>query len=167
MSIIKSSCSFILKPLVYIFNKSLQQGAVPSELKLAKVIPLYKSGDKDSVANYRPISLLTSFSKIFEQVIYNRLTNFINKYDIICREQFGFRKKHGPNMALDVLVNRKVNANEERQSVVGVFLDLSKAFDTLDHDILLDKLYNYRIRGQLLLWLGSYLKNRKQRVRYH
>ena len=152
--------------LVLIFNKSLTQGVVPKELKIAKVIPLFKSGNKELLINYRPISLLPCLSKVFERIIYNRILEFVEKYNIICSEQFGFRKNHGPNMALNVLVNSVVSAKEEGKAVVGVFLDLRKAFDTLNHDVLLRKLYNYGIRGTMYALIKSYLTERKQFVCY-
>ena len=113
------------------------------------MIPVYKSDDP-SLVNYRPISLLPNFSKFFEIVMHNRLTEFFEQYNILYRCQFGFRKKHSTSHALIHLINRICSAIDQRETTVGVFLDLSKAFDTLDHQILITNLEHYGIRDVAL-----------------
>ena len=137
----------------------------PDQLKIAKVCPIYKSDDKAQFANYRPISVLPSFSKIFEKVMFNRLTNYLDSKQILFQQQFGFRQNHSTDLAVTDMYNKISNAIDLNKFAIGVFIDLSKAFDTLDYDILLKKLDHYGIRGTTLAWLKSYLTNRKQFVR--
>ena len=118
---------------------------MPSKLKIAKVIPLYKTKDPALFSNYRPISLLPFFSKILERLMHNRLYNFLTEHNILAMNQFGFRKNYSKFLALmDLVDNISKNIDEGNYSI-GIFLDLSKAFDTIDHTILLDKLCRYGI----------------------
>ena len=108
-------------------NLSITKGVFPDELKVARVIPLFKSGDVTSFSNYRPVSVLPLFSKILERLMYSRLLSFINKYKLLYDYQFGFRKDHSPNLALIYLVDKISNALEDGDFVLGIFLDFSKA----------------------------------------
>ena len=110
---------------------------------------------------------MSVFSKIFEKIMYNHLINFINKQDILYKYQFGFRKQHSTNHAIITLVDKISTALDRGNVVIGCFLDLKKAFDTVNHTILISKLYKYGIRGNLLQWFKSYLENRKQFVQIH
>ena len=166
MHIIKKSFDIICQPLVNLINLSLTTGIFPDKLKIAKVIPIYKMGDNDCFANYRPISLLANFSKFFEKVMYNRLLEFIEKHDILYSSQFGFREKHSTSLAITHLVNNITSAIDRKEITVGVFLDHAKVFDTIDHDIFLAKLDHYGIRGQAQQWISSYFYCRKQYVQY-
>ena len=157
----------IRTPLVHVMNLSLAEGIFPDELKVAKVPPLYK-GDKPMLFNnYRSVSLLNIISKVFEKVMYTRLVSFLENQKILYNKQFGFRKLHSTYMALMLLIDKLTNAIEKGEYGIGVFLDFSKAFDTVDHTILLSKLYHYGIRGSALSWFSSYLSNRKQYVSYN
>ena len=133
-------------------------------MKKAKVLPLYKSGDPHEFSNYRPISILSIISKIFEKLIYSRLTKFLNKHDILYKYQFGFRESHSTELALNSLNSFISSAFENKQFALGIFLDFSKAFDTVNFKILLSKLAHYGIRGTPLKWLENYLLNRNQHV---
>ena len=137
-------------------------GIVPDRIKIAKVIPVYKKGDPEASDNYRPVSVLSGFSKIFERIVYNRIYNFINKHNILYNGQYGFRLGHSTELALTDVLDRLCEAMDKKMISVGVFLDLSKAFDTIDHQILLMKLSHYGIRGIALNWIQSYLANRMQ-----
>jgi len=165
--VIKSVSSAIVKPLLHILNLSFQQGIVPTELKSAYITPLFKGGDPMIIKNYRPVSVLPVFSKIFERLMYNRLMSYINKYQILYEYQFGFKKNHSTEMALIILIDKIVNALENNEHVIGIYLDFAKAFDTVDHNILLMKLQHYGIRGISLSWFRSYLNNRTQVVKYN
>ena len=149
----------IRQPLCYLCYRSLIEGIFPCEMKIANVLPLYN--------NYRPVSLLCILSKVFEKVMYSRLSNFLNNYKVLICNQFGFRKFHSSYMALMVMMNELTNALDNGDHVIGIFLDISKAFDTVNHSILLDKLYHYGIRDNALEWFSSYLTGRKQFVTYN
>ncbi len=156
----------ILKPLVCIINESLLSGEVPSRLKVAKVIPVFKKGDNTVFSNYRPISLLNIISKILEKIVAKRLISFLTKYKVLSHQQFGFREKHSTELALAYLIDQLSKKLEDKNYTVGVFLDLSKAFDTVNHNILVKKMELYGIRGVSLAWFRSYLSNRHQYVSY-
>ena len=148
-------------------NLSFEQGVCPDELKIAVITPLYKAKDPMFFNNYRPISLLSVFSKIFERLMYNRILNFINRHKLFNKFQFGFRNNHLTFMALIILIENLVNALDNGKCAVGIFLDFQKAFDTVNHSILLDKLHCYGIRGIANQWFLSYLSNRQQSVVYN
>ena len=163
--IFKSIFTALLSPCVHIINRSMETGIVPDELKRAKVIPIYKkSGSSLVMKNYRPVSLLPVFSKILERVVYNRLFNYLVKHSILHTSQYGFQINLSTEQAILELQDRVTNILENGKLCVGIFMDLSKAFDTLDHSILLSKLQAYGIRGMALDWFRNYLSNRKQYV---
>ena len=161
---LKSLNSIIAKPLEILYNLSFSSGTVPDSFKMARVIPVYKSDPSSSFSNSRPISLLSIFNQILEKLLYNRLYKYLEKYNIIYSGQFGFRANHSTDHALLLIVDKIQRAIESGQFSCGIFLDLRKAFDTVDHDILLAKLYSYGIRGTPYDWFVSYLSNRSQFV---
>ena len=134
-------------PLSCIFNLSLCEGVFPDKLKVAKVYPVFKKGNKSDMNNYRPISVLSVFSKILERIVYKRVYSFLEKNNILYGSQFGFCKGLSTSMALLEFLNKIVDAFEKDSFVMGIFIDLSKAFDTINHEIILTKLYNYGLRG--------------------
>jgi len=156
----------IVNPLTHIINLSLESGIFPSNLKLAKVIPIFKSGDNLSLNNYRPISLLSSFSKIFERILYNKIMKFLESNNILYNHQYGFRAKHSTIHPVIHFLNHVAKANNtaSSQTTLATFCDLSKAFDTISTDILLHKLNIYGIRGKANDLIKSYLTHRYQFV---
>ena len=151
--------------LVEVFNKSMTTGEFPNIMKLAEVVPLYKNKEHYLESNYRPISLLTTISKILEKIMYRRVYSFLQDTGQIYSSQYGFRANHSCEHVVGQAVSSIVKGLENRHYVACVLLDLSKAFDTIDHKILLKKLELYGVRGIALNWFGSYLSNRKLRVK--
>ena len=167
MYIIKNVIKSIVKPLVHIFNMSLVTGIFPDDMKISKIIPIYKAEENNLFCNYRPISLLSQFSKILEKIFNNRLLNFINVNNILCNRQYGFRKNYSTELAVLETIEKISTSLDNKRYSIEIFIDLKKAFDTLNHQILIEKLKFYGIRGIASQWLNSYLKNRKQFVLYN
>ena len=164
MCLIKKLIPYIVVPLKHIFNLSLLNGVFPDSMKIARVIPLFKTGNTKEFSNYRPISLLPQFSKILEKMYHSRLMAFIDSNQILYKSQYGFRKQMSTSLAIIELVEEITNSLDNHESTVGVFIDLKKAFDTVDHGILIEKLYHYGIRGIANKGICSYLMNRYQYV---
>ena len=146
-------------------NLSFSQGEFPSPLKIATVTPIFKAGDPELPTNYRPISILPVFTKVIEKIVCKRLNKYLHDKDILSKSQFGFRRGLSTEMPLVLTTNFIHNALDQGDHVLGIFLDLEKAFDVVSHDILLMKMEFYGIRGTPLSWFRSYLANRKQAVR--
>ena len=154
----------ICNPLKKIFNLSFSTGQHPDILKISKIIPIFKKGSRLLVSNYRPISLLSNLNKILEKIVHDRIYKFLEDYQCIYSLQFGFRKKHSTNHALIDITETIRQAIDNKNFACGIFVDLQKAFDTVNHDILIAKLDHYGIRGTANDWFESYLKNRTQFV---
>ena len=141
---------------------SIKSGSYPSKLKIGKITPIFKSDDESDANNYRPISLLSNFNRIFEKIMYKRMTSYIEQHDLLYPSQYGFRKGHSTQHAiLDIINDIQANMNQCLLSC-GVFIDLKKTFDRVDHEILLNKLNHYGFHGIINDWFSSYLNNRTQ-----
>jgi hypothetical protein len=163
-SVIKPIAHIIASPLSVIINHSFSNALFPDTLKIAKVIPLYKSGSKSDPSNYRPISLLNTFSKIYEKAINARIISFLSRHKIVYKNQFGFRKNHSTELALIKLLDDITSAIDSKHIVCSIAIDLKKAFDTVDLDKLLYKLDYYGFRGLANQYFKSYLLFRQQYV---
>ena len=154
----------LISPLKFLINQSINSGVFPNLLKIAKILPIYKKDDINSVTNYRPISILPTISKIFEKIIFQQLHKYLKENEIYNSNQYGFRESHSTEHAALELVDRVINRLDDKEFPLAVFMDLSKAFDTINHNILLKKLHYYGIRNNSLSLLESYLSNRQQYV---
>ena len=163
-SILKENLVIFVIHFVELYNFSLIVEEFPDAMKIARVNPAYKSGPPDQIDNYRPISALPIFSKVFEKLTLNRMNSFIMRYNLLTPSQFGFRKGYSTTHAIIKLLSHVVQAFHRKIYSACFFLDLRKAFDTVDHKILLQKLEHYGFRGQCNRYLNSYFQNRKQYV---
>ena len=139
-------------------------GIFPDILKIARILPLHKGGSLDKMINFRPISILSSISKIFERLMFNKMYSFVEKYQILGNSQFGFRKGHNADLTVMHTIKSITDALDKDVPVIGLFVDISKAFDSIDHNILLNKLYLLGFRGVSHSWFKSYLTNRYQYI---
>ena len=163
---VKCSLNTVLKPLAHLINLSLTQGKFPNELKLTRFIILFQSGDCQLFKNYRPVSVLPFFSQIYENIMHNRLLDFVDKNELLHSYQFVFRPSHNTNNALLLLVDRILTGFDKNEMTIEVFINFRKAFYTVNHELLLKKLYRYGVRGVIHNWLTDYMNNRKQYVHY-
>ena len=161
------SSAIIISPLTCIINLSITSVIGPKQLKIARVIPLLKSGEQDIFTNYRPVTVLPAFSKILERIMYNRLLRFLNDHNILSDNQYGFCKHHSTAYALACLYDKISSTIENKECAVGIFIDSPKAFDTIDHNMLISKLEHYGVRGTALRLFKSYLSNRQQYVEFN
>lgn len=163
-SVLKTSAPCICEPLCYLINMSFEEGSFPNTLKTSIVKPLFKKGEKSDMSNYRPVTLIPIISKIFEKIMLKRLQDFATRYGILIKEQFGFRQNSTTSLACFNLVKLITEAINDKLPITAIFLDMSKAFDFVDHRLLLSKLDKYGIRGKANAWLKSYLNDRHQCV---
>ena len=166
VSVIKSCKNEIAIPLSLLFNNSINNGKFPQLFKHATVIPIHKKGPKDEISNYRPISLLNVFSKIFEKLMKKYLLQFLDSKNILHPNQFGFRRALSTFDALRTFSEEIYASLDKKHSLLSIFIDFTKAFDTVKHDILIRKLNFYGIRGLINDWFNDYLSNRSQSTKF-
>lgn len=159
-ALLKNFGKSIYLPLTFIFNQSLTKGIFPEQMKIAEIIPLYKGKDSDQLVNYRPISLLVTMSKVLEKIVYKHMIRFIDKYKLLYDSQYGFWTKWPCEHAIFELIGKTVQSKNNKLHSCAMFLDISKSFDTLNHEVLLKLLDNYGIQGICNNWFKNYLLNR-------
>ena len=162
-NMVKISYDELKMPLFHICKISLKVGTFPDEMKIAKIKPLFKAGERDIISNYRPISV---FSKLLERIMYNRVYTHITANNLLYNKQFGFQNKCSTEYAILQLTKEIHESFDKKEFTLGVFIDLSKAFDTVNHEILLTKLQYFGLENIYLKWFTSYLNNRKQFISY-
>ena len=155
----------LIDPLNHIFNLSISMGIFPDNMKLADISPLFKGGNRHMLNNYRPISLLPTISKLLEKIVYAHTYNFLDQKKILYKSQYGFHKKHSCEHAVTELTGEICKGLENGKHTLAMYIDLSKSFDTINHDILYKKMYHYGIHGTALDWYKSYLTDRHIRAR--
>ena len=156
--LLKDGSDGLASPLSVIFNLTIQQNVIPAEWKKAKVTPLHKSGTKDDARNYRPMSVLPVVSKVLERLIHKQLASYFDDHNLLCKSQSGFRRMHSTETAVTYFAD-EILLNMDKDSVTGsVFIDLAKAFHTVDHDILLSKLEYYGVCDESLPWFKNYFR---------
>lgn len=162
--ILKDFKDFLVPPITFIFNQCLQLGIFPRDLKVSKVLPIHKGGDRDRVNNYRPISILPSLSKILEKIINKRLVNYLEKNNVLSKNQFGFRQNKSTDDAVLSLTEFVATKLDNSKKCISIFIDLAKAFDTVSVPLLMNKLEKIGIRGAQLELFKDYLSERHQCV---
>ena len=161
---LKDALSVLVPHICHIFNRSIEFSIFPQRWKIATIVPLYKGGGNDEVSNYRPVSLLPVPGKILEKLIHDHLMEFFENNHILSDFQFGFRKNHSTLDSIATLVDNILHSVNDGNVILAAFIDFKKAFDTVNHNILLEKLFYLGIRGPLLAWIQDYLSRRVQRT---
>ena len=162
--ILKLAAPVIAKPIAHLINKSIEEGIFPNDLKIAKITPIFKKGERSDPGNYRPISILPTLSKIIEKHIASQLRTFLQNFDLLQKEQSGFREHHSCQTALTKLTDMWLKDIDNGNFTGTSFVDFTKAFDLVDHKLLIQKLECYKFNENTLKWFISYLSNRKQSV---
>lgn len=165
--LLKDAAHVLTKPLTFIINLSLETGVVPGEWKVAKVTPLYKSGSLAEIDNYRPISILHTLSKILEKIVYKQLMAHLECYSLLFKYQFGFRPNRSTELAVTYFTDLIRKEADSGKATGADFIDLSKAFNTISHSVLLRKLSRYGVSDMELQWFIDYLFLLKQIVQYN
>ena len=165
--LLKDSSSLLSKPTAHIINISLNTSVYPTDWKRTKIIPLYNAGQHNKLDNYRPISVIPAVSKIIEKIVHQQLFDYLEDNNLLEDDQYGFRCCRSTEMATTLFIDKIKYKVNNGKMVGAVFLDLSKAFDTLNHGKILDKLESYGVRDAELEWFGNYLFGRSQRVSYN
>ena len=165
-AVLKDTAGVLAKPLAKIINISLETGVFPSDWKTSKVTPIYKSGARDCIENYRPISIISAISKIIEKIVHRQLSAYLENNSLLNEHQFGFRKRRSTELASALFTDKIKKKVNEGKLVGSVFIDLSKAFDTLSHAKLITKLRSYGILNKELDWFEDYLFDRTQYVQW-
>ena len=161
--LMKDTLNYIIEPITHIINQSLCTGIVPTYMKIAKVVPIYKSSDSTILKNYRPVSLLPAFSKLLETIVFKQLMSFLTEQNILYDHQYGFRPKHSTIHPIIHVFNHCASSSSKHdpETTLAILCDLSKAFDVINHDILLSKMNKYGIRGLENDWFKNYLSGRQ------
>ena len=160
-TVLGESKSIINKPLAYIFDLCITQGYFPEELKLGCITPVYKKDDKTDINNYRPVCSLSPLSKVFEKIVHKKMISFLDKFKVLSDSQFGFRKNMSTETALLKFTDSIYEGLNNKENVGAIYMDLSKAFDVMNHKILEQKLEHYGFRGVFLKFVMNFLKDRK------
>ena len=163
---LKDAALTLAEPLTYIKNRSLTDSTVPGKLKTAKVLPLYNSAPKKLMDNYGPISILPAISKILERVVYDQLSAYLENNNLITSSKFGFRRRYNTELAVTLFTDKIRLAMDQGKLTGAVSIDLEKAFDTVEHSVLLSKLPFFGVTGNELKWIKTYLTCRFQYVHY-
>ena len=166
INVLKRCCKIISPYLCKFYNNFMETGSFPAILKTGQISPIYKKGNPQLMENYRPVSTLPCLGKIYEKIIYSRLYSFLISKNILYDNQFGFRKKHSTSQAINYSVDKIIEGVENNKHIIGIFIDLSKAFDTINFEKLLSKLENYGIRGTPLNLIRNYISGRSQCVNF-
>lgn len=164
MPVIKEAKIYLIHPLAHIINSSFVSGIFPNKLKISKIVTLFKKGDKTNPINYRPLSILPAISKIYERVMYLQIVNFLNTNNLFDDEQHGFRVGKSVTTAGIEFIEGIVEAIDKGECATGIFMDISKAFDSVSHDLLITILKNLGVDGVSLKWFKSYISDRHQFV---
>ena len=162
--LVKNAKLILLKPITLIINQMINTGVFPDKLKIAKINPIYKKDDETLFTNYRPISLLPAISKIFEKVLFQQIYEYFQEKKLFYSSQYGFRTGHSTELAAMELIDIVITHMDKKDTPIGIFIDLTKAFDTIDHSILLEKLKYYGFNEMAIKLMQSYLTGRTQYV---